>query len=76
TRSANKAFMDVKARNMNGKNEETDLDMCIVTVDAGDKLCIALDVKHPNSSLNWNFRTEDFDIGFSILHNDKDCILN
>ncbi|CAG7702730.1 unnamed protein product, partial [Allacma fusca] len=25
---------------------------------------------------SWNFRTEDFDIGFSILHNDKDCILN
>ncbi|CAG7828908.1 unnamed protein product [Allacma fusca] len=75
TRSPSKEFMHVTGRSSGG-DEGADGDMCVVTIDAGETLNIVLDVKHDNSTLNWSFRTDDFDVGFALYYKDGEQILN
>nr|UXK97413.1 retinal-binding protein [Babylonia areolata] len=43
------------------------------TVSRGDKLCLTYNVTKPGSVLRWEFKTDDFDIGFGVhvLRNGK-----
>ncbi|XP_070205227.1 retinal-binding protein-like isoform X2 [Littorina saxatilis] len=46
------------------KDNEDQLE--VATVPRGDKLCLPYEVTKPGSVLRWEFKTEDFDIGFGV----------
>ncbi|CAG7725495.1 unnamed protein product, partial [Allacma fusca] len=77
-RKVNQDFLDVVSCDFSVFDddwEDPDAGMFVVTVDPRDKIKIALDILHPNTTISWKFYTDDFDIGFSIYYEDRDLFV-
>ncbi|KAK7499112.1 hypothetical protein BaRGS_00009659 [Batillaria attramentaria] len=54
------------------QNRDSDDQLETATVSRGEKLCLQFEVTKPGSVLRWEFKTDDFDIGFGVfLKTDK-----
>ncbi|CAG7636611.1 unnamed protein product [Allacma fusca] len=58
----------------NGQVSTDGSDDITLTVGAGSKFEMDLDIAVPNSSLKWNFKTDGYDIGFSVKFENKEVV--
>jgi hypothetical protein len=73
TKSMSENMQNIFGNKVNSSENEFD-ELVEVTVGAGEKLEAQYDVKHPNTSLNWRFKTDNFDICFGLRTGDKNLI--